>query len=175
VIRLDDLPPPPEEATRHGLRFGPLEDEYFFTAQELAARAHSHNHFAYDPALSDDLARHLFKEQLIHHRASARAKIFAAYDQESQLVGFIVANRVQSFLPFGGPLLANLDFICVDPENQHRGLGHALNLTALRWLYEEGVRRVSVRTMVGNFAAQAILSRVGWRAMLAESVYHAQL
>jgi len=161
------------------LRFGPLSPACLTQAQEIARSAHAHNHFEYDPLLERELARSLFQEQVARHLQSERAQAFGAYLPQSggaeELCGFIVANRVDSFVPFGGPRLANLDFICVSPKRQLKGLGHALNLTALSWLYHQGVRRVTVRTMVNNFAAQSILKRVDWRASLAESVYHLHL
>jgi len=179
VIKIDEPPePPPASLGGQRLRFGELGDEILSQAQDITRSAHSHNHFEYDPLISREVARTLFQDQVALHLRSERAKPFGAMlDGESgvELCGFIVANRVEGFVPFGGPKLANLDLICVNPQRQLRGLGHALNLTALSWLYGEGVRRVSVRTMVNNFAAQSILSRVGWRALLSEAVYHLHL
>ena len=180
VISLEQEPEPlPTTFSGLPLRFAPLSASCLTQAQEIARSAHSHNHFEYDPLLERALARALFQEQVARHLQSERAQPFGAHLQRSgqgeELCGFIVANRVDGFVPYGGPRLANLDFICVNPTRQLKGLGHALNLTALSWLYQQGVRRVTVRTMVNNFAAQSILKRVDWRATLAESVYHLHL
>jgi GNAT superfamily N-acetyltransferase len=179
VIKLDERPPQPVEATAQGLSLGALTPDLLDQAQEIAGEAHTYNHFECDPLISTLEARRLFQEQVALHLKSARSQGFGAVGEGHEgleaLFGFIIANRVESFLPFGGPLLANLDFVCVNPLYQLRGLGHALNLTALGWLYDQGVRRLSVRTMVNNYAAQRILGRVGWRPQLAEGVFHAHL
>ena len=171
VISLETAPPlelPGE------LRCTLLDTSSLDAVQEIAAHAHTQNHFFCDPMLPTDFARRIFAAQVRRSLKSSRTRCIGIFEGK-QLLGFIFSNLVQSFERYGGPRLANLDFICVDPQVQRRGLGDQLNRAALSWLYEQGIRRVSVRTMVNNFRAQAILRRVGWRPALSESVFHASL
>lgn len=140
-------------------------------AQSITEKSHTHHHFAYDPYLLKQNTIDLFRDQVSRLFFRPRSYLIGAFKEE-HLIGFIVVNKVDSFLEHKGPLLGNLDFICVDPSSSQKGIGHALNLVGLEALLKMGIKRATVRTMVNNFPAQAILSRVGWRAMLAEAVFH---
>ena len=112
VIKLDERPPPPVEATAQGLSLGALTPELLDQAQEIAGEAHTYNHFECDPLIATFEARRLFQEQVALHLKSSRSQGFGAvgegHEGAEALFGFIIANRVESFIPFGTAQKPNL-------------------------------------------------------------------
>jgi ribosomal protein S18 acetylase RimI-like enzyme len=63
-----------------------------------------------------------------------------------------------------------LQRLAVHPAHQRRGLGRALALDGLHWLRRKGVRRVVVNTQLGNAAAFALYTGLGFVAQPADLV-----
>lgn len=164
VIRLTEPPPTPDVP----VTTGPLEPHELDAAAALAARAHVHSAWAYDPRIGPDAGR-IFAAQLRRRPSEPDSHVIAAR-ADGALCGFIVARVVRH--PAAPRPLGNLDFIGVDPDRRRRGVGDALNIAALRALHARGVTAVTVRTMTTNPPAIGVLRRLDWRVAHADLILH---
>lgn len=60
----------------------------------------------------------------------------------------------------------------VDAASRGQGVYSALNLRRMRWAFEQGAEKMVVETHLGNFGAQAGLSRLGFTLRDAEYTFH---
>lgn len=164
VIRLDA--PPTDDGP---FEVAPLTPQDLDAAAALAARGHPHSAFAHDPRIGPHTAGRLYAAQLRSRPHDPDSHVLAARHR-GHLAGFIVARVIHH--PAAAAPLGNLDFIAVDPDHRHRGLGDHLNRAALAALHARGVTAVTVRTLATNTAALATLRRLDWRIAAADLVHH---
>lgn len=164
VIRLD-APPTVDPA----IEVTPLTPAELDAAAHLAARGHPHSPFAHDPRIGPLTAGHLYAAQLRRRPDDPDSHVLAARHR-GRLQGFIVARVIHH--PAAAAPLGNLDFIAVDPDHRHHGLGDHLNRAALAALHARGVTAVTVRTLATNTAALATLRRLDWRIAAADLIHH---
>lgn len=152
-------------------RIKPIAAHHLPVVQEIARRCHRHNHYIYDPKFTPQTVSTLYGNLIARQSALSEVEVLVA-EEDAQARGFLSYSLNRRMTKYAGHPLARLDFIGVHPEAQSKGLGHALNLEALRRLREEGVQVASVRTMSSNYLALAALRKLDFCPTSSNFVMH---
>ncbi len=128
---------------------------------QIAGETHVHNRFVHDPIIHEKAAKSLYKRVVTNCFEDNQFHVLVAHS-ESGVMGFIITKINQAFGREVGQLSGGLDFIGVRPEARNRGLGIALNQSALHHLAQKKAAFAAVRTLANNYAALATCFRTGF-------------
>lgn len=119
--------------------------------------------FFRDGAFSAELCGR-FYSQYVDKEFRENAETFWVADVDGKPAGFVTLQKES-------PKEGRMVLIAVDPDMQGRGIGRALIDRSFRWIREEGLARLSLRTQKGNPAC-ILYEKAGFRAAQRQRIYH---
>jgi ribosomal protein S18 acetylase RimI-like enzyme len=156
-----------------GPRVVPLDRNLHLDAvARLAATCHPHNQYAYQRRLSRTAVAQIYRDLVVAQTREPNTQILVALDADLEVCGFISTKVNRKLETFAGRRLGTLDFIVVSPGARARGVGDALNRAALNRLAGLGVEAATVRTMMTNFPALAVLRKIGFEITASNIILH---
>lgn len=143
------------------------------TLERIVSVSHRFSHFFNEPGWPEGAGQAIFGEWMRKALEGQADKILVTEDH-GRILGFVSLMLARAIQDFCGHAVGVLDFICVDPETQGRGVGRMLMESAFAWC-QEVAPALELRTMLDNHRASAWYQRLGFRLVGADHHFHAWL
>ncbi|MFO7736645.1 MAG: GNAT family N-acetyltransferase [bacterium] len=139
----------------------------------LVCKNHAHNHYNYDTSIPHDKIGDLYGTLVTKTLKMNNTTTLAAKNRDTGKIEGVISFKTNPAISlFSRYNFASLDFIAVDSNCRSKGLGDFLNRAALREINKQGIEKVVVRTMYSNYAAIAILQKLGMRITSSDMIFH---
>ena len=133
----------------------------------------NHNHIRYynDPYFQSSKIKEFYSNICSNSFKNPHHKVFI-YAKKDKVLGFITIIINNKFSKIMNQNYASLDYIVVDSSLQNKNIGLSLNLFAIKYLIDNAVDYISVKTMGNNYKAIRLLQKTGFILSSQSTILH---
>jgi GNAT superfamily N-acetyltransferase len=111
-------------------------------------------------------------EALVHfgNMMSDENRLLIVVEDSNRIAGYLAASTRTMPPVFERQRIGLISELCVSPTMRRHGIGRSLFEHARDWFLQNGIKRIEVRTLIGNQESTAFWKNLGFEAYSAE--YH---
>lgn len=139
--------------------------------KSIACENHKIGKFHCDVNFSHEEIKTIYVKTLESSLKCDRHKVFV-YALGEEVIGFITVIENKSLSEKLGRGYGSLDYICVKKDHQKSGVGLALNLFGMDYLFKRHCATLYVKTLSHNYPAINLLNKSGFSLASTSLIYH---